>query len=187
MKMPENKFEIWKDGSHPPDAQCEGSGPEGQCRYVKAHGEKYCPRCMGHLKGVRKKEAIRNYRLTKYKARVEEKADSAKIKSLREEVGILRMTLEEIVNRCEEPTDLVIHSGKISDLILKIDKVVTSCHRLEKSSGSLLDKNIIINLVTKIIEIITEEIDNEEVLESISSKILSEILSAQNNEDSSSF
>ena len=126
-----------------PDAinRCQASGLNGQCPFASEEGQEYCPRHSSKkTKFDQDKRAVRNYRLGQYQARVDEFADNDKIKSLREEIGILRMTLEQIVGSCKSNTELIIYSGRISDIVVRIEKLVSSCHRLEVASGELLDK-----------------------------------------------
>lgn len=145
--------------------RCQAVHAHGQCQYEAEPGLKFCARHKGMLDSIVKRKNIRNYRLTKFRAEIEEKADSAGIKSLREEIGITRQVLESFINKCEDETDLMIHSNKISDLVLKIEKLVTSCHRLEKSTSQLLDKTALIQVAGYFVEIIGEYVNDEEQAE----------------------
>src|SRR5581483_8719356 len=162
----DNKF-VRCDPADP--NRCQGSlkGSGGQCPY-KAEKKRsdegveleeytqYCPMHTGiSINKTRTDEQQKfNYRLGKYQARVERFANSSQVKSLREEIGVTRMLLEEIVLSCKDNTDLIVNSGKIGDLVLKIEKLVVSCHKLELQSGLLLDKTAIINFANTLNEII---------------------------------
>ena len=154
--------------------RCQGINQNRQCMFLANPGTKYCGRHMAAFTTNEEQNNIRNYRLTKFKAQIEEKADSGAIKSLREEIGITRQVLETFINKCGDETDLMIYSNKISDLVIKIEKLVTSCHRLEKSTSQLLDKTAIIQVAAFFIDIISEYVD-EEVQEEISSRLLETI------------
>ncbi len=132
--------------------RCQAIAQHGQCVYQVVEGITYCPMHAGAAQNEIQKQKLRNYRLQKYRERINEKADSDVIKSLREEIGILRMIMEEVINRCTDDTDLIIYSPKITDLALKIEKVVVSCHKLETS----LDENIINVIIEEIGHMITE-------------------------------
>src|SRR4029077_12914332 len=98
--------------------RCQGvSSTKGQCQFKRATGSQYCKMHGGAavLKSA-EQERIRNYRLSKWQLRMNEFADSDQVKSLREEVGISRMVLEEIVNRCKDSTELLMCSAKIADM-----------------------------------------------------------------------
>jgi hypothetical protein len=131
--------------------------------------------CIAHG-GVRQESAIRdaalkNYRLQLWEQKVGDKAGSNHIKSLRDEIGILRVILEERLNRCKDATDLMLQSGPIGDMVMKIDKVVTSCHKLEGSMGQLLDKAAILQFAGEVISILGDEIQDEELLARIADRI----------------
>lgn len=160
--------------------RCQGNDIHGQCMFMAKHGFKYCAKhnAAGAAAVIRKE--IRNYRLTQWQARMEEFADNDKVKSLREEIGILRILLEENFNKCQSAMDIVLYSGKISDLVLKIEKLVVSCHRLEQSTGLLLDKSAIINLANNIILIIANNVKDDRIISVVSDQILDTILK-QNN------
>jgi len=183
--MSDNKFERCEpDDPH----RCQASGKHGQCPYKameKPDGSGYFNHCPRH-NASRVKEferaSMRNYRLGKFQARVEEFADNDQVKSLREEVGITRMMLEETVNQCQSNTDFVLASNKISDLVMKIEKLVASCHKLEQSTGFLLDKASITRLADSIIEIVSERVD-EDVARDVAMAIMAEIVGADNSEE----
>jgi hypothetical protein len=170
---------IRAESDDDPD-RCMGVGALGQCPYKKVAPSEYCMR-HGANKTLEKqeKEKVSNYRLQMYRERVEAFAENPKVKNLREEVGILRMTLESIINRCKGDEDLLMYSNKISDLIMKIDKVVLSCNKLEIVGGQLLDRNAALLFATKIVNIIADHVEDEDIVNNISTDILQELSALQ--------
>lgn len=159
--------------------RCQVSLKSGsQCPHLSMPGLDRCSLHMASGANLLKKEKARNYMLTKHQARMEQLADSSELKSLREEVGIARMTLESILNLCDTATDIMCQSSKISDLIVKIEKLVTSAHRLERSSGLLLDKAAVIQLAASFVDIVSEYISDSDTVNAISEKIIERILDA---------
>lgn len=152
--------------------RCQGVNSQGQCPNLALPG---CDFCIAHGGAAQQKSlvdhSVSNYILDKWNARLQRQRESAGIKSLRDEIGILRMVLEQTLNSCKSENDLVLHSGRISDLVSKIEKLVASCHKLEGSMGNLLDKQTIIQFVSEIIEIISQECDDTTV-EVVASRIL---------------
>ena len=118
------------------------------------------------------KNKLRNYNLTKFRARIYDKANSEHIKSLRDEIGILRMVLETHINRCTDDTSLLLESHKISDMIDKISKLVTACHKIEGAMGQLLDKQMILQFAAEVVEIVGNNIADKILLEKISNGIM---------------
>jgi hypothetical protein len=144
--------------------RCQSIALNGQCIYKAVEGIKNCPMHAGASQNVIKQEKVRNYRLQKWNRRINEIADSDIIKSLREEIGILRILMEETINKCTDETDLMIYTPRITDLALKIEKVVVSCHKLEESLGQTLDKQKILNISTRIVNIISQHITDERII-----------------------
>lgn len=156
--------------------RCQGITKTGQCPFrvdqdSNGNDLKFCGMHKAGIHTTIEDKNIRNYRLTKFRAQIEEKADSGAIKSLREEIGITRQVLETFINRCEDETDLMIHSNKISDLVIKIEKLVSSCHRLERSTGQLLDKTAIIQVAGMFSEVIGEYV-SEDIQAEISQRLI---------------
>lgn len=157
--------------------RCKGLSHKGQsqCPYLAEQGHDYCQRHLAsHYTNVEKKN-VRNYQLTKYQARVEDFADNSEVKSLREEIGITRLLLETIMNSCENSNKLIIHTPQISDLVMKIDKLVNSCHRLEQSTGLLLEKQAAMTLGDALVEIISTHIEDEDTIFQIAEDIINKI------------
>ncbi len=133
-----------------------------------------------HVVRKEQQEALRNYRLGKWKARVGEFADSQGLKSLREEIGILRVILEEMMNQCNDATELLLFSVRMADLVMKIEKLVASCDKMEGKMGLLLSKDSVLQLASEFVEIINGEIEDMEVIDRISMKMMQATLRMQN-------
>jgi chromosome segregation ATPase len=62
-----------------------------------------------------------------------------RIISIRSEIGVLRIILEQRLNECHDLQDLLMKSSEILSTVQDIEKLVVSCHRLEKTQGILLN------------------------------------------------
>ncbi|HPT70825.1 MAG TPA: hypothetical protein PLE74_00925 [Candidatus Cloacimonadota bacterium] len=145
-----------------------GSQAHGQCLNVAEVGSKYCLAHGGDTATTEAKEKnLRNYRLTKFHTRAAEMRESSGIKDLRDEIAILRMTLEEKMNAFENASEMILQSGAISELILKIEKLVTSCHKLEKDMGVTIEKTTVIRMAEQIVGIINKYVTDKETIENI--------------------
>jgi len=153
---------------------------QGQCRNKATVLGGTCP-VHGGNKAIDKIEAtnIRNYRLAKWQTALNRHAEAPRLKSLHDEVAILRMMLEEQLNKCQDTTDLIMQSHLLSDLVMKIEKVVKSCHNLESAVGQLMDKQDVMRFANNVIEIIGNEIQDEAALENISTALL-ELIESSN-------
>ncbi len=172
--MIESKFQRVEADA--PD-RCQGKFKLGQCPYRASPDSTYCPMHGGHLAtNVANAERTRMYRLAKWQQRVSEFADNDQVKGLREEIGILRIIMEETLNMCQDSSQLMLYSSKISDTALKIEKVVSSCHRLEASTGILLDKQAALQIAGTIVEIIGRHVQDADTIELIAEEVINVIL-----------
>jgi len=153
--------------------RCQGITKYGQCQFRKVPGSTFCSKHGGNsVIEKQKKESLNNYKLTKFKGRLCELSQNPNIKTLRDEVAILRMTLEERLNSLDGPADLIIHSHVISELVIKINTLVTSCHKLESSMGLMLDKQAILQFGSEVVGIIGDEISDPAMLDRVANRIM---------------
>lgn len=145
----------------------------GQCNLQKVPKSEYCPAHGGNKAFQAEEKAnLRNYRLTKFKQRVGELSTNDAIFSLKEEIGIIRLLIEEKINQCNDTAELILVSGPLSDLAMKAEKLVTSCNRLDHKLGNSLDKGRILQFAQTVVQIISNYVTDDEILEKISSQIL---------------
>jgi hypothetical protein len=169
----DNKFTRYNDKLHHPNERCISTVKAGQCPYCKVEGTDNCPMHASNKNVIAHNEEVkRNYQLGRWKQRINGFADNDQIKSLREEIGILRMVMEEIINKCEDSTDLLMASHRISDVAMKIEKLVVSCDKLESRMGQLLSKRAIIQLAGEYVQIINNFVSDPETIEQISEGML---------------
>lgn len=143
-----------------------------QCINKKCEGSNFCMIHGGNkAKHSMEREKISAYRLGKWKSRVQEFKDAPSIKSLRDELAILRMMLDERLELCNDAHELMISSGPISELIAKIEKLVVSCQKLDVQLGNMIDKSEAIHLAEMIIQIVNNHITDPEILKAISKEI----------------
>jgi hypothetical protein len=169
------KWEQIKEEDDPD--RCQGVSAYGQCLFKRVAPSLYCPRHGGNQAlAANEREKVRNYHLTKWRQRVNEFADNPEVKSLKEEIGILRMMLETVLNKCQDENDLLIYAGKIQDLVRDINKVVESCHKLDERNGVLLDKQSILTLGDAMVSIIGEHVGDPDALEMIAGKMVDVVI-----------
>jgi hypothetical protein len=148
----------------------------GQCRNIKAPGSQFCLRHGGNKAAeANRKEGTRTYMLQKWRERVNTFADSSNIKSLREEIGIVRMMLEMFLNRFKDEEDLLMHFEKVTSLIDKIEKLVVSCQKLEEKTGSMIDKTTLLVICDFLVGIVGEHVLDPDALNLIGEKFMDAI------------
>lgn len=160
-----DNFETVEDDS--PD-RCQGMTDKGQCHQKRVMGEddsdKGSEFCIMHggSAATRKKNKkdLRSYYLRLWGAEARQVHNPEFLKSLRDEIVILRMMLQNIINeKIDSSTSLILMSGKIIQIIGEIRSTVESCNKLEKSTGELLDLQTLFQFGDEVITLITEVLD----------------------------
>ena len=156
----------------------KATGPQDQCQTVTSTGQcpnrivaEGCNHCYSHGGSTFLKkqgqQALNNYRLNKFNARLREMRTNSSIKDLRDEIGILRLILEEKFNSFTNTSELILQSGSIGELIMKIEKLVTSCHKLDEKMGMVIDKSTVINIAEQLIASVSKNVTDSNALEKI--------------------
>jgi len=172
--MIETKMERAIDDNN----RCTEDYKLGRCPYKPVpHGTK-CIMHGGVYEEINYEKAeIFKYRAARWESQINHFADNEGAKSLRQEIGVSRMILEEVLLKCKDSTDLLLYSTKIINLISQIEKLVLSCTKLEDRLGIVLDKGTILNLASQIGQILAEFVPEDQLLEA-SNRIEAAILDA---------
>lgn len=140
-------------------------------------------RCPLHGANMQVKQAenrsIRMYRLAKFAQRkFEDKAGHDKLKTLHEEVALLKMLIEEKINACDDMTDLLLTSGPITEMVMKVQKLVESCDRLDHKAGNYLDRQKIQNLASGLMQVVADKINEFAEAQGLAPENVTALLSA---------
>lgn len=164
---------LWERVPEDSPYRCQGISARGQCLNRQVEGSNFCMVHGGqNVAGRVKKERQRLYALDKYQQKLDKMEDHSELKTLRSEIGIMRMLLETRLNQCNTDTDLLIHSQSISLMVSNIEKLVSSCTKIDLQLGKMLDENQAINWVYEIVEIIGRHVKDSQVLDDIASEII---------------
>lgn len=109
-----------------------------------------------------------NYDLGQWQQEVSKYMTKERLTNLRGEIGVARVLVEERLKACNDPYDLLTHSREICGYVEQIQKLVTSCHRLEKSYGVLLDREAALIFVQEILTVVQDHIKDAELISKIS-------------------
>lgn len=100
------------------------------------------------------------------------------IKSLREEIFLARAMVERRLNMVESDADFLQACGTVNTYLLTLERLVTSCHKLEVNLGALLSKGAIVALAQSIVSILMEELQHIDGYEAIIDRVSTNILAA---------
>lgn len=161
--------------------QCEYTSRFAQCKYDALEGTRFC----AHHARDNKSGLTRQYMLSKakYRERYSDFADHNEIRSLRDEIAIIRMLLEQRLNMVQSDSELLASCGQIAALAITIEKLVKSCHQLESKLGTLLGKPTLLNIASSIVQILLAELvdipNYEQLVDKISDHIVKVITDAK--------
>ena len=142
--------------------RCKGNTRDGQCRNQAEPGSDLCAAC-GHDRSHEYER--RQYFLTKaeYRKRLAELSDHDDVKSLRDEIAIARMLIEERLNGIQGQGDLMAACGPLNQLLLTVERLVKSAHVLEQNLGLLMSKETAMRLASRLGEIVIEVLREERI------------------------
>ena len=166
--------------------RCKFSYPHEQCWREAEPG---CDNCAAHGgKSRANAEEMRLYNLVEVdnRRRLAELSGHENIKSLREEIGLVRMLIEKHLNAAQGDLGVLAACGSLNQLIVTLTKTIKECHNLEQSCGELLTKQTIYRLAQTLCEIVIDELQgiegHEEIIDRIANRLFPAVKNAQNNE-----
>jgi len=168
--------------------RCKYTGDQKQCHRDVVDGYDFCEIHSGSTASA-KRANTHMYHLDqmKHREKLTRFVEHEEIKSLREEISITRMLIEERFNAIKCESDLLAAIGGLNTLLLTVERLVRSAHAIEQNLGSLLAKSSVLVMGRQIVEIIVEELQDvpgyEEIVDRISKRIVQNI-TEQRSEDS---
>lgn len=138
--------------------RCKASDKDGQCWFVAEPGCDYCRRHSGSNKD--EDQQIRLYQLTdaRLRQRLAQKSGHEEIKSLRDEITLTRILIEELLNSCKSQTDLLATVHTYTHLATTLERLIKTSHTIEQNLGLLLSKPTVVLLGKEIVHILIEEL-----------------------------
>jgi hypothetical protein len=151
---------------HDESLRCGAITQKGKCEHLSVPGVTRCPHhgANRQLEHLRRRE-LDSYNVERFKMKIGEQH----ARSLVEEVIVLKTMLAVLIQECDGSTsELAIRQDGISNLVLKIEKAVTACTKLEIMQQTMVDKSTVERYVNMVLEILTENIEDKEKLKNIS-------------------
>ena len=154
--MSDNKFRRWHEGTSE-NPKC--SVPD--CPYEAEPGVANCVR-HGANKQLAAEEAksVRMYDLAIWESKLKHLEGHPGANSLRDELSLLRLMLDNIYQKCTDSDSLLMHQSRMQELIRDIDRVLGSCRKLEQSGGTILDKTKALNFAVQLLQIVTKYVED---------------------------
>lgn len=177
---------LVKDPADP--NRCKGNAPDGQCRNVAMDGLDYCKYHSGSLAKQEKiGQGIYNLSKARYRSRLGELKEHEQIVSLREEIALTRLLIEERFNNIKNDADLLAAYSTVNSLVLTLERLIKTSHHIEQQLGTLLSKPSVLVLGQVLVQIVGEELQNvpnyEDVVDRLGTRIFHAIESTVNNQE----
>lgn len=149
-----------------PDQRCH------ECGRQKVKGYDLCPL---HLPGMAEVSTQREYMYQFHRseymrnlaAQIPGFSKGASKFDLSEELGILRLQLQETLNKCENDLDFLRNNQKISNTVDQIRRTVESSLKLDHKLGNLLSKDEMIIVAQKLLQTIEENVTDPNTIQKI--------------------
>ena len=165
--------------------RCKGSVGHGQCMYAAVEGSDYC---RVHARAYAAPEkGMRRYLFAKAadQARLAQLSEGDDIKSLREEMSLVTMMIEEQWNTANTPLERQQMHARINTLLQTLDKLTKTSSQLEERRGSVLAKATLYHIgqqiCLKLIERLGSLPNAEQLLTQLHGDVISVIRNARNN------
>ncbi len=178
------KFEIKRAPTPDDPHRCQSSTKMGQCPNLAYSpspdvfvGDK-CVMHGGHSAAVRHHtEETKQYKISKYASRIHDFATNPNVKSLREEIALIRILIEERMNAIKPGDDfgIIQAAGPVSELISKLERVIRTSQALEEKSGYVLDRTKVIQMCDQVLTVVIENLLALELPEEKSEALLSKV------------
>jgi hypothetical protein len=168
--------------------RCKASAKTEQCWNVADEGFDYCRSHARHVANPHG-EQRRQYQLTqaRLRGRLNQKTDHDEIKSLREEIGLTRILIEELFNSAKDQNELLQKSATFIGLAQTLERLIKTSHQIEQNLGMLLSKPTIIVMAQNIVQILNEELQGidgyEKRIDKIHGRMFDTIEAATNTEE----
>jgi len=165
-------------------ARCEFTHPTGQCTEEALEGETFCS-LHTHLDPEKHQKRLYNLHKFKYRARYEQIGEHEALRSLRDEVAISKMMLEETFNSIQNDSEFMATRSDLAQQLATVEKLVASMIKMETSLGSLLSKPTLLKIASEIVRILLDKLkdipNHELIIDDISAAILKTINGVQEN------
>jgi hypothetical protein len=125
-----------------------------------------------------KKAKKRNYLLTNpiLRASIQRQDTLDELKSLRDEIMLARALVETRLNLADNDAEIVAAMPLVQSYLATIEKLVSTCQRMEVSIGELLSKASLMAIAQEIVAVLNETLDQlpnkEEIVDQVSLKLV---------------
>lgn len=159
---------IERVGANHPDV-CQGNTGKGPCEYRQVPGSPFCSiHGAGNSVGNTARRDLRNLRLNStFGQRAGELASSTGVKTLTDEIALMRVTLETVFNGIKDGNEMLLYVDKIEKLTKGIQSLVESWQKIQEKNKELLDRTTVTAIWDQLIGLIVDKVEDPDVVRAI--------------------
>jgi hypothetical protein len=148
---------------------CKGVTPSGPCEYKSEPGAEACALHGGSgTSQASERRELRNYKLNSaFAGRAKELGDSPAIKSLNDEIALLRTALEVIFNNIKTENEMLLYVDKIEKITNGIQKLLESTQKLQEKNKELMSRDQVVGLFDRLLDKIIERISDSDTIKQL--------------------
>lgn len=170
--------------------RCQANNSRGQCEFLASPPSQYCDSHARKMSVSGHKARVQHYLINDpdLQESMKRQSEIEEVRSLREEIHLVRSMVERRLNMVEDNDrgGMLLAFSNVNTYMQTLEKLISSCHRMEVSLGSLLTKSSVFSLGQDIVLILAEELkdidDYETIIDRISEQVVAAI-AGQENED----
>jgi hypothetical protein len=147
--------------------RCQAQTEHGQCPFLAVPPTQYCVIHGNHSIRKTENDELYEFKRTEVLSRLAKFRQHPDAMKLTTELGILRLTLEALLNKCTDNYEFVTNSATISNLIGSIERTLTANLKLEKHMSSLLSMTQVIAMAQQFFNTVTTYIKDPDTIEAI--------------------
>lgn len=184
----EHEIKFVRHTADSTNPRCQANGNHGQCPFEVVPGTTNCPRHGGSIAARgNERNALGTYVFEKFQHLFEPHAKENQLRNLTGEIAIMRGLLERTIERCESEVELMSYAPSIVTMVDKITGTVKTLDVIQTKLGNYLTRPQAMEFVREIAAIISEHIDDPEVIATIADQMQSKLtdLIAQSKEKQS--
>lgn len=153
------------------------------CMFRAEPNQRFCKKHAGRGEMAKRHQRIMRYRLQQEKMRQAEDLADGEALSLRDEIIVLRITLQDVLTHADsQPNGFVLNADMISNLSRQVGSLVEKCFKLEQFGDEHLTRTQVMELSNTLINIVAMFV-TEEQLQQVIEKFAEAIQSVGRNED----
>lgn len=150
--------------------RCQAQTENGQCPFLAVPPTQYCVIHGNHSIRKAENDELYEFKRTEVLDRLAKFRQHPDAMKLTTELGVLRLTLEALLNKCTDNYEFVTNSATISNLIGSIERTLTANLKLEKHMNDLLSLTQVIQMAQQFFNVVTQYIKEPEIIEIIATE-----------------